>query len=205
MLFWETPCSGRGNGLSERRGSVCSSLRLSGGRKWFCLDRAQAAWLEVRRGRTRSLEERETQSHANVVCTVSFRWGEHWPFLSREVTPFIRVSANPSESNTKNWHKWSLEAGQLSKGYYSNPDGKLRAPELRLWTAECERKDSSRPQTWSWRDWMQVPREERIKGSASEKIWEFRDTLLIQSLAKNEVVYKARFPPGLLITWSKIK
>lgn len=31
--------------------------------------------------------------------------GEHWPFLSREVTPFIRVSANPSESNTKNWQK----------------------------------------------------------------------------------------------------
>lgn len=159
-------------------------------------------WGEAEHGALRRGRRRATLIWSALCPSDS---GKHWPFLSREMTPFVCASANPSESNTKNWQKWSLEAGQLSKGYYSNPDGKLEHLSWGCGLLSVRGKTRDRPQTWSWRDWMQVPREKRIKGSASEKNWEFTDTLWIQSLAKNELVYKARFPPGLLVTWSKIK
>lgn len=59
----------------------------------------------------------------------------------------------------------------------TDPEEESKAPELRLWTAECGRKDSRQtPKTGVDGTGCRFL-EKRIKGSASEKNREFTDTL----------------------------
>lgn len=144
MLFcWETPCSGRGNGLSKHRDSTCSSLHLSGGRKWFCLDRAQDTWLAVRRGRTRNLEQGVDAGPRWHGLHCVLQTGGEVLALFRQGSGTIRLCFSKSL-----WEQ-QKELAEMKSGRRTViqrlvhwPRGKVRAPELRLWTAECGRKDS---------------------------------------------------------------